>query len=132
MNIVIKNVNELPYIATYEKEELTLDDMQSLVGGYIECVAVTDKIDMWVNEEGKLYSLPLNFFVDNGSWTVDGICGDVFFASHDDEGNVVGLTADEEYKVTDMLMKRYTFGYCEAKDGCIAYPTMEIGGDAVD
>ena len=131
MNIVIKNVNELPYIETYDKDELGLEDMQSLVGGYIECVSVTDKIDMWVNEEGKLY-LPLNFFIDNGSWTLDVICGNVFFASHDDEGNVIGLTAEEEYKVIDMLMKRYTFGYCEVKDGCIVYPTMEIGGDAVD
>ena len=127
INIVVKKVGELPYIASYEND-FELGDMQSLIGGYVECVRITDEIDMWVNEEGALRSLPLNLFLSNGTHTLDGIVGNVFFASHDDEGNVIGLNEihDGASKVVDMLMNRYIFGYSEVIDGSAVYPILEV------
>jgi hypothetical protein len=43
--------------------ELSLEEMQRLVGGYIERVQVKyhgKHRDMWVNEEGRLLRLPVN------------------------------------------------------------------------
>ena len=38
-----------------------LTPLQEAVGGYIERVAVQDnRVDFWVNEEGKLHGLPVN------------------------------------------------------------------------
>jgi len=35
----------------------SLEDLQRLVGGYIECVPVSDKFTVWVNEEGMLHGM---------------------------------------------------------------------------
>lgn len=43
--------------------ELTLEEMQWIVGGYIERVQVRyhgKTLDMWVNEEGLVRNLPIN------------------------------------------------------------------------
>lgn len=37
-----------------------LDELQSVVGGYIEIIHLDDGRIMVVNEEGKLYHLPVN------------------------------------------------------------------------
>lgn len=37
-----------------------LADMQGVVGGYIEQVCSFDGVDMWANEEGLMYQLPIN------------------------------------------------------------------------
>lgn len=37
-----------------------LDDMQAVVDGYIERACSFDGVDMWVNEEGLLRTLPIN------------------------------------------------------------------------
>jgi len=59
--------------------KLTLEEMQKLVGGYIERVKVRyyGKVkDMWVNEEGLIHGLPVNA----GASKIAGrsIVGDVF------------------------------------------------------
>lgn len=38
----------------------TLEELQTIVGGYIECVYLKDNMTMVVNEEGKLKGLPCN------------------------------------------------------------------------
>ena len=43
-----------------ERETFPLEQMQDIVGGYIEVVGLTDEVLMVVNEEGKLNNLPLN------------------------------------------------------------------------
>lgn len=69
------------------------------VGGYIECVALNNGIDMWVNEEGKLDGLPLNLtatviFGGNFGLGRDIIMGDVVFTGGvDEEGETLGLTS---------------------------------------
>jgi hypothetical protein len=37
-----------------------LDTLQKAVGGYIEPIRLSDKMTMWVNEEGMLQNLPVN------------------------------------------------------------------------
>lgn len=41
--------------------DFTLEEMQAMVGGYIETLSLTDGKWIVVNEEGKLHNLPLNF-----------------------------------------------------------------------
>ena len=46
---------------THHDEKLTLEQMQKLVGGYIEIHYLpTDKTNLVVNEDGKLYGLQPN------------------------------------------------------------------------
>ena len=41
--------------------DFTLEEMQSIVGGYIEQVELDEETTMVVNEEGKLMMLPFSF-----------------------------------------------------------------------
>jgi len=75
--------------------DANLESYQSLVGGYIECLRLTPRIDCWLNEEGKLNGLHLTAIVlDHDGEPVDVIAGPFFLASHDDEGNTVGLDGE--------------------------------------
>jgi|TARA_R110002051_G_scaffold19567_2_gene54388 hypothetical protein len=72
-----------------EKESLTLDQLQKLVGGYIELVNLPNtKEQMIINEEGKLIGLPVNetatkIFHENYPHLQDRdvICGDAIILS---------------------------------------------------
>lgn len=58
MDMIIKTTGEtitFPYKKFYELEEL-----QEIVGGYIELVYLPNDEIMVVNEEGLLYNLPYN------------------------------------------------------------------------
>lgn len=63
----------------------TLTSMQSLVGGYIECIDLAryggPAVDVVLNEEGKLYDLPPNRLLPNG----DFIAGNFFVYGYPDE-----------------------------------------------
>tara|TARA_R100000278_G_scaffold118812_3_gene99749 strand:+ start:1540 stop:1812 length:273 start_codon:yes stop_codon:yes gene_type:complete len=50
------------YAKTIHKEEdkLTLEQLQKLVGGYIQIVPLGNDKQMIINEEGKLMDLPYN------------------------------------------------------------------------
>jgi hypothetical protein len=58
---------------------------------------------MWLNEEGKLDGLAENFCLVRDNLILDVIVGDVFFASHDDEGNTTSLTDD----MLERILKRF-------------------------
>ena len=74
--------------------EYSLDRMQSLVGGYIEHVALPGAVIV-VNEEGKLQGLPLNARATSVWWlaqmsrhgahTQDALAGDAVIAGIDGE-----------------------------------------------
>lgn len=89
--IVVKEVGKE---LKFEETEITLEKMQKLVGGYIECFRLPNNIDMWLNEEGILEQLKLNVLILNKETGQEEhhILGNIFFASHDDEGNTIGLT----------------------------------------
>lgn len=84
-------------------DNITLEFMQGVVGGYIETVPIYEVLtdsgrkhveaDLFVNEEGKLIGLPLNPRATDlaaltiGGWVHDVIKGDVIVTGQpDDEG----------------------------------------------
>lgn len=129
--VVIKEVGKHPYSVEHSVE---LEDMQKFVGGYVECVPITDRIDMWVNEEGTLLHLPINFFIRNNKGiALDAVWGNAMFAAHNDEGDIVSLEGgDEIVSVYDMLASDYLLGYSGEVDGMMAFPVMDIGGGEID
>lgn len=91
--------------------EGTLADSKRLVGGYIECLRVTEEIDLWLNEEGKLDDLEPNFGLVRGDQILDIIVGDVFFASHDSEGETISITEEQIAHVKERFIERRLFKY---------------------
>lgn len=66
----------------------SLDELQSIVGGMIELVALNDTETMVVNEEGKLLNMPYNFeatriFKNNYPDIEEFIVGDVLICNNE-------------------------------------------------
>tara|TARA_Y100000361_G_C10924262_1_gene220524 strand:- start:87 stop:359 length:273 start_codon:yes stop_codon:yes gene_type:complete len=64
-----------------EDEKLTLEQLQKLVGGYIQIIPLANKKQMIINEEGKLMDLPYNqtatdLMKETYEGTTDWIAGD--------------------------------------------------------
>ena len=95
----------------------TLEDLQKIVGGYIEIPFLSQKfleheIDIIINEEGKFIEgmTPEIAVMKRGTNTIlDLVYGNCIFASHDEEGNTVSLN-DKQTKIimkeldTDILL----------------------------
>lgn len=58
----------------------TLEELQRIVGGFIECIPFDDDSRLIVNEEGKILGLEPNFPIWN-----DVLCGAVIVAGVDGE-----------------------------------------------
>ncbi len=54
-------------------KNFSLEEMQEFVGGFIEAVYLPNKMVMFINEEGKLYNLPVNL---QATTMVEGIIRD--------------------------------------------------------
>ena len=79
------------------------------VGGYIECVALSEQMDLWCNEEGKNEGLALNLLAtrlfQEAHGRIDYIAGDaVITGGIDDDGNSLGLTDEQISEVTSYLV----------------------------
>lgn len=80
-----------------------LEDLQKIVGGYIEIPFLGDKfhdkgIDVIINEEGKLIEgLKAEIAIVNEEQgnILDIVYGNCIFASHDEEGETIGLTEEQ-------------------------------------
>ena len=70
-----------------ETDDISLENLQKIVGGYIEHVVSTNGHDVICNEEGKLNSLPFNQIASE--LYPMPMCGDYLV------GNVVILTKEE-------------------------------------
>jgi hypothetical protein len=75
--------------------------LRDTVGGLIQCVTLTDKwgVDMWLNEEGKVVSLPQNP-IATALWDdlypgTDFMVGNIILTQSDDEGETIGLTDEQ-------------------------------------
>lgn len=85
-----------------------LEELQKIVGGYLEIFPFENGINCWCNEEGKLQNLEPNFGYYN-----DIIVGTVFFSREEDEsGGLKSLTLD------DIVYLRQLFGYEEMIEEC--------------
>ena len=94
-----------------------LEDLQNIVGGYIEIPFLSQKflehdIDIIINEEGKFIEgmTPEIAVIKKGTNTIlDLVMGNCIFASHDEEGNTISLN-DKQTKIvmeelkTDILL----------------------------
>jgi hypothetical protein len=106
----------------FEVKEIknTLDELQKIVGGYIEIPMLSrvfrdNGIDVIINDEGKFIEdcKPEIAIVDGDTKQVlDVVHGNCIFASHDEEGNTIGLT-EEQLSVVLRELKM---------DGSLMYP----------
>lgn len=99
--------------------EGALKPLQEAVGGWVECVALpNNKMDMWLNEEGKLIGLLTNQAAtkvwESEYGPTDIMAGDVVFTGPaDDEGYITELPADvaESLQVFTAAIRMATWGY---------------------
>lgn len=92
----------------FKEQEIknTLEELQSIVGGYIEFPFISkvfrdNVIDVIINEEGKyIEGLKAEIAVVDGKTkqVLDVIFGNCVFASHDEEGNTIELN-DKQMKI---------------------------------
>ena len=93
-----------------EKEiDNSLKALQNEVGGYIEIPSFSRKlsennIDMIINEEGKVNRLQPQLAIYQDNKIVDVICGNIIFASANEDGKTIGLT-DEQIEVVKEVLK---------------------------
>ena len=89
------------------QEEITLDDLQKAVGGWIEGVCITSHLVMYCNEEGKMNYLPINNIATGFLWSLgkknDVIVGDVIFVKTDDEGEHISLSEEDINGIIDYI-----------------------------
>lgn len=88
----------------------TLEALQEAVQGYIEAVRVSDNITMWVNEEGLLKSLPLNFSIirQNGQF-LSNIVGNVVITRVTADGDNASLTPEDIKSIQRRFLDRQKF-----------------------
>jgi len=87
-------------------ETLELEDMQRLVGGYVEnlildCISSGDcyrGIHLNFNEEGRLDGLPPNRLFKRADGNVFDIVGDAFICGVNEYGQTIGLTDEQAEK----------------------------------
>ena len=92
----------------------TLEELQRIVGGYIEIPYLSDvfsenNIDMIINEEGKFIEglKPEIAIVDGEEGKIlDLVYGNCIFASHDEEGETVGLNDNQIMIVSGELITK--------------------------
>lgn len=89
--------------------------LSSAVEGMIECVHLGSiGVDMWLNEEGKVYDLPENLFAtclfEREFGVRDSVRGNVIFTSTDlDTGETIGLT-EEQFDVLEFALAQLMTG----------------------
>jgi hypothetical protein len=68
-------------VAPVNGSDFQLPELQRFVGGYIERVSLRNGDEMWLNEEGKLMGLPVNWdatdLFQRTHGPIDVIVGDV-------------------------------------------------------
>ena len=86
MAIVIKTDGTKDALQPKNNKVFTLEELKSVVGGYIEIVQLTEDYLMVINEEGKLLNLPINVIATRvyraSRNTEDFIVGNVLICSN--------------------------------------------------
>lgn len=92
--------------ATRIEFEHTLEEMQNLVGGFIEFVyPFEEPVGIICNEEGKILNLPLNRSLKSDDHSIyDIIAGDFLLVGLGEE-DIISLT-DDQFKKYEMMYSR--------------------------
>ena len=115
LNVLVLNNNKL------EEKEIgnALEELQNIVGGYIEIPFISQKftdngIDMIINEEGKyIEELKPEIAVINKATNqiLDFIYGSCVFASHNKEGDTIGLNDSQIEIIMEELKTNISLTY---------------------
>ncbi len=82
-----------PYLKTVEH---TLENLQAMVGGYIEVYPLAENVAIVCNEEGKMNGMELNRPIYHNGEMVEIIAGTFFIAGDDISiGEFVSLTDEQ-------------------------------------
>lgn len=106
LTVVYVEVGKEPIVKTIKH---TLEEMQKLVGGYIETVRIAEDILLIVNESGMIDELPVNFVTyvsRNGAIVpVHAIHGNVLFTAFTtwDGAEFVSLNEEQIQRVKNMF-----------------------------
>lgn len=100
-----------------QSDDSTLDTLQALVDGYIECVAVNRRsplgfdADIWVNEEG-LYRKDFGINLVASYLTGRQIVGPAVIARSSKDGKTLGLTGNQINRLIEdgLLLETANFG----------------------
>lgn len=80
------------YKGRIEEIENSLEAKQTFVDGHIQVVSLTDEIDLVLNDEGKLDSLPLNrVWLGKDGNILDILVGNVLACRFDSEGDFTSI-----------------------------------------
>jgi len=101
IKILVVEPNKEPYPL---KIECTLENLQNIVGGQIEVVALEENIDLICNDKGKLLNLEMNRAIKN-----DIICG-TFIISGQYKGEIVSLNDKQIEKYTEIFKLKNEMG----------------------
>jgi len=90
-------VDGAAYFHEFESEDGVLKELQSLVGGLVECIGIDHEADLWVNEEGLLTGMLFNetatYILQALGMEEAFIVGPAVLAGWDKEtGDTVGLS----------------------------------------
>jgi len=91
-----------------EVESIEYETLSTAVNGMIELVSISEDIDMWLNEEGKLIGLEPNVIATMLFYQAfskfDLVMGDVIITGGSDgEGKTIGLSDESIVDIMTML-----------------------------
>lgn len=125
MKVLVLSNNKL------EEREInnTLEELQKIVGGYIEIPYLgetfrNNNIDVIINEEGKFIEgmkQEMVIISEKNKTILDVVFGNCIFASHDEEGDTIGLNnrqieiVKNELSTSLELINTVTYETFEAK-----------------
>jgi len=90
--------------------EYSRENMKNAVNGWLEAVRISETAVLWINEEGMINDLPVNFFLlDESEVPVSRIHGNVIFTGLDEAGNTVGLKPEDIELIERRFVNRAGF-----------------------
>lgn len=109
MNIkgILVKAGEVPVVVEFNE---SLEALQQFVGGYIEMIQLTDDedVDIVINEEGKLYGLPVNKYVIHEGRIIDALMGDlIIVGANPDTGETVSVPESKIGRFMDLFSKQF-------------------------
>lgn len=99
------------YTAEFED---TLEYLQKYVGGYMDVIAMDNGVDLVINDEGKIQSLPLNRAIRTDTGEIaDFICGNILCVRHDEEGEFISILEEDIPEIEKRLIPLLSVGAVE-------------------